>query len=171
MAWQQGCGGFSVSLPPRSTARYCRRRFRSQIHFAGPPICTAGPAVVNISVVSERPIESNPLYQDPFFRRFFDLPELPRSRRQMSAGSGVIVDAGKGYVLTNHHVVDRGDQIVVTLKDRRRFDAELVGSDAETDIALLKIDPRGLTDVTLGDSDRLKGGDFVVAVGNLFGLG
>ncbi|KZD07339.1 DegQ family serine endoprotease [Oceanibaculum pacificum] len=129
------------------------------------------PAVVNISVVSERPMESNPLYQDPFFRRFFDLPELPRSRPQMSAGSGVIVDAAKGYVLTNHHVVDKGDQIVVTLKDRRRFDAELVGSDAETDIALLKIEPEALTDVPLGDSDRLKVGDFVVAVGNPFGLG
>lgn len=129
------------------------------------------PAVVNISVVSERPVETNPLYQDPFFRRFFDLPELPPRRPQMSAGSGVIVDAEKGYVLTNHHVVDKGDQIVVTLKDRRRFDAELVGSDAETDIALLKIEPRGLVDVDLGDSDRLKVGDFVVAVGNPFGLG
>jgi serine protease DegQ len=129
------------------------------------------PAVVNISVVSERPVETNPLYQDPFFRRFFDLPELPPSRPQMSAGSGVIVDGEKGYVLTNHHVIDKGDQIVVTLKDRRRFDAELVGSDAETDIALLKIEPRGLVDVNLGDSDRLKVGDFVVAVGNPFGLG
>src|SRR3546814_9734404 len=89
----------------------------------------------------------------------------------MSAGSGVIVDAAKGYVLTNHHVVDEGDQIVVTLKDRRRFDAELVGSDAATDIALLKIKPEVLTDVPLGDSDRLKVGDFVVAVGNPFGLG
>src|SRR3546814_4635739 len=89
----------------------------------------------------------------------------------MSAGSGVIVDAAKGYVLTNHHVDDEGDQIVVTLKDRRRFDAELVGSDAATDIALLKIKPEAPTDVPLGDSDRLKVGDFVVAVGNPFGLG
>lgn len=129
------------------------------------------PAVVNISVVSERPVETNPLYQDPFFRRFFDLPELPPTRPQMSAGSGVIVDAERGYVLTNHHVIDKGDQVVVTLKDRRRFDAELIGSDAETDIAVLKIEPRGLVDVTLGDSDRLKVGDFVVAVGNPFGLG
>src|SRR3546814_3513775 len=119
------------------------------------------PSVVNISVVSERPIESNPLYQDPFFRRFFDLPELPRSRPQMSAGSGVIVDAAKGYVLTNHHVVDEGDQIVVTLKDRRRFDAELVGSDAATDIALRKIKPASRTDIPRGDSDRPKAGDFL----------
>lgn len=129
------------------------------------------PAVVNISVVSERPLETNPLYRDPFFRRFFDLPELPRARPQKSAGSGVIVDADNGYVLTNNHVVARGNHIVVTLKDRRRFDAELVGSDAETDIALLKIDPLELTEAMLGDSDRVQVGDFVAAVGNPFGLG
>lgn len=129
------------------------------------------PAVVNISVVSERPTETNPLFQDPFFRRFFDLPELPRSRPQLSAGSGVIVDAGNGYVLTNHHVIKDGRQIIVTLKDGRRLDAELVGSDAATDIALLKVDGDNLTAMPLGDSDRLKVGDFVVAVGNPFGLG
>lgn len=129
------------------------------------------PAVVNISVASERPLESNPLYQDPFFRRFFNLPELPRRRPEMSAGSGVIIDADKGYVLTNHHVIHRGDQIVVTLKDRRQFEAEVVGSDAQTDIALLKVEPKTLTAAPLGDSDRLKVGDFVVAVGNPFGLG
>jgi Do/DeqQ family serine protease len=136
-----------------------------------PLLSKVTPAVVNISVVSERPSETNPLYQDPFFRRFFDLPDLPRSQPQMSAGSGVIVDAGRGYVLTNHHVVDKGDRIVITLPDRRKFDAKLVGSDVETDIALLKIEANELTAVPLGDSDRLKVGDFVVAVGNPFGLG
>jgi len=129
------------------------------------------PAVVNISVVSERPIETNPLFQDPFFRRFFDLPEPPRSRPQLSAGSGVIVDAENGYVLTNHHVIRDGKEIIVTLKDGRKLDAELVGSDAATDIALLKIKADNLTAMPLGDSDQLKVGDFVVAVGNPFGLG
>lgn len=129
------------------------------------------PAVVNISVISRAPKEENPLFRDPFFRRFFDLPELPPSRPRLSAGSGVIVDGEKGYVITNHHVIDRGDEIVVTLKDRTRLDAEVIGSDPGTDIALLKVDPEGLTALPFGDSDRLQVGDYVVAVGNPFGLG
>ncbi|MFW8593570.1 DegQ family serine endoprotease [Cribrihabitans neustonicus] len=132
------------------------------------------PAVVNISVESRQMAEMNPLFNDPFFRRFFDVPPAPQApapRRQMSAGSGVIVDAAKGYVLTNHHVIENGDRIVITLKDRRRFDAELVGSDPGTDIALLQIDAENLTALELGDSDRLKVGDYVLAIGNPFGLG
>lgn len=89
----------------------------------------------------------------------------------MSAGSGVIVDADKGYVLTNHHVVDGGTQISVTLKDGRQISAKLIGSDKETDIALLQIDAKNLTAITVGDSDVLKVGDYVVAIGNPFGLG
>ncbi len=129
------------------------------------------PAVVNISVVSRVPVEENPLFRDPFFRRFFDLPELPPERSRISAGSGVSVDSSKGYVLTNHHVIASGDEIVVTLKDRRTFAAELIGSDAGTDLALLKIEPEKLTALAFGDSDALRVGDFVVAVGNPFGLG
>jgi len=127
------------------------------------------PAVVNISVVSRAPASQNPLFQDPFFRRFFDLPE-PRPQR--SAGSGVVVDARNGYVITNHHVIQNADQVVVRLKDRREFEAELVGSDPATDIAVLKIEPlEDVPSLPLGDSDELKVGDFVVAVGNPFGLG
>lgn len=129
------------------------------------------PAVVNISVVSHAPVEQNPLFRDPFFQRFFDLPELPSARPRISAGSGVIVDAARGYVLTNNHVIADGEEIVVTLKDRRRFEAKLVGSDPGTDIALLKVDPRDLTALPFGDSDALRVGDFVVAIGNPFGLG
>ena len=77
------------------------------------------PAVVNISVVSSQRVTANPLFEDPFFRRFFELPEQPRERPQQSAGSGVIVDADQGYVLTNHHVVANAQDIVVTLSDRR----------------------------------------------------
>lgn len=95
------------------------------------------PAVVNIAVQSRAPAETNPLYNDPFFRRYFNLPE---QQQRLSAGSGVIVDADKGYILTNHHVVADAGEIAVTLKDRRRFTAELVGTDKATDIALLKID-------------------------------
>jgi Do/DeqQ family serine protease len=127
------------------------------------------PAVVNIAVLTRSPLENNPLYQDPFFRRFFNLPEKPRP--QVSAGSGVIVDAGKGYVLTNHHVIKEATQVVVTLKDRRQFEAKLVGSDPGTDIAVLQIEAPKLTAIKLGDSDALEVGDFVVAIGNPFGLG
>jgi Do/DeqQ family serine protease len=130
------------------------------------------PAVVNIAVVSTTKIES-PLLQDPFFRRFFGLPPdgseeiVPRQ----AAGSGVIVDARNGYVLTNHHVIEDADEIVVNLADRRQFSAELVGSDPETDIALLKVDATDLTALVIGDSDSLGVGDYVVAIGNPFGLG
>lgn len=127
------------------------------------------PAVVNISVLSRSPAEQNPLFRDPFFRRFFDLPERPQP--QMSAGSGVIVDAEKGYVLTNYHVVENATEIVVTLKDRRRLKAKLVGSDRGTDIALLSIEAGNLTALPFGDSDTLRVGDFVAAIGNPFGLG
>jgi serine protease DegQ len=130
------------------------------------------PAVVNISVSSRRPAAQNPLLQDPFFRRFFELPEQPReSIPSQSAGSGVIIDAEQGYVITNHHVIADADEILVTLTDRRRFTAELVGSDPGTDIALLKVQASGLHAVPLGNSDELEVGDFVVAIGNPFGLG
>ncbi|GAB4534492.1 MAG: DegQ family serine endoprotease [Parvularculaceae bacterium] len=130
-------------------------------------------AVVNISVSSTVPIDENPLFRDPFFRRFFQLPDQLPEQRRMSAGSGVIVDAEKGYILTNHHVVDGADEIVVTLKNQRRLTAKLIGSDAATDIALIEVD-RGsaeLSELPLGDSDDVYVGDFVVAIGNPFGLG
>ena len=128
------------------------------------------PAVVNISVETVSQQRSNPLLQDPFFRRFFDRPDGPPQRSQ-SVGSGVIVDAGEGLVLTNQHVIDRADSVTVTLKDGRRLEAEVVGSDPGTDIALLRIEADGLTALPAGDSDALQVGDFVVAIGNPFGLG
>ncbi|NRP74243.1 Periplasmic serine endoprotease DegP [Ensifer psoraleae] len=127
------------------------------------------PAVVNIAVRSRAPAATNPLYNDPFFRRYFKLPEQQQQR--LSAGSGVIIDADEGYILTNHHVVADAGEIAVTLKDRRRFTAELVGSDEATDIALLKIDADKLRALPFGDSSALRVGDPVVAIGNPFGLG
>ena len=128
------------------------------------------PAVVNISVISRTPIEDNPLFRDPFFRRFFDLPDRPQ-RKEQSAGSGVIVDAARGYVLTNHHVIKDAEQAIVTLKDRRQFQAKLVGTDPGTDIAVLQIQAPNLAALKLGDSDQLQVGDYVIAIGNPFGIG
>ncbi len=139
-----------------------------------PLLAEVTPAVVNVSVESRQTLEMNPLFNDPFFRRFFDMqpmPQMPQQRRQMSAGSGVIIDAQEGYVLTNSHVVENGDRIIVTLKDRRQFDAELIGDDPGTDIALLRINADGLAALDMGDSDRLQVGDYVLAIGNPFGIG
>ena len=136
-----------------------------------PMLKQATPAVVNIAVTAHVPTAQNPLMRDPFFRRFFNFPNQPREQTRQAAGSGVIVDAAKGYVITNNHVVKSADEIVVTLKDRRSVKAELVGTDEGTDIALLKIDAKGLSELRLGDSDRLEVGDFVVAIGNPFALG
>ena len=129
------------------------------------------PAVVNIAVQSVVSRAQNPLLMDPFFRRFFNAPEQAPVQPRQSAGSGVIVDEGKGYVLTNHHVIDNAAKITVTVKDGRSFEAKLIGSDEGTDVALLKVEADSLTAVQLGDSDTLAVGDFVVAIGNPFGLG
>src|SRR3569623_2030722 len=129
------------------------------------------PAVVNISSRGRVRVADNPLLQDPFFRRFFGEPEAPRERMTQSLGSGVIVDAMNGYVLTNNHVVDKADEITVTLKDGRSFTATLVGKDPEADVAVVRIEADKLTAVPFADSSRLQVGDFVVAIGNPFGLG
>ena len=128
------------------------------------------PAVVNIQVAGNR-AQRHPLFDDPAFRRFFRFRGPSRDAPVVGAGAGVIIDADEGYVVTNHHVIDDADEITVELEDRRKFKAELVGSDTRTDIALLKIDAEDLKALPLGDSDRLSVGDFVVAVGNPFSLG
>ena len=131
------------------------------------------PAVVNISTYTTRRVAQNPLLNDPFFRRFFNVPEqqAPQPRRRtQSAGSGVIIDAKAGTVVTNAHVIKDADEIVVGLEDGRTFTAELIGSDEEVDIAVLKIDPVRLSQLSIANSDELQAGDFVIAVGNPFGL-
>src|SRR5215813_9031915 len=138
-----------------------------------PMIKKVSPAVVNIATrgtVRER--GQNPLLDDPFFRRFFDVPPDtgPRERPFQSAGSGVIFDARNGYILTNAHVVENATEITVTLQDGRDVKAEVLGSDAPSDIAVLKVKADNLTQVALGDSARAEVGDFVVAIGNPFGL-
>lgn len=128
------------------------------------------PAVVNISVVTRAPVEDNPLFRDPFFRRFFNLPDK-QQRQEQSAGSGVIVDAARGFILTNNHVIKDAEQVIVTLKDRRQFPAKLVGTDPGTDIAVLQINALNLSALRFGDSDMLQVGDYVLAIGNPFGIG
>ena len=129
------------------------------------------PAVVNIATRSRIQVQDNPLMSDPFFRYFFDLPSRPRQRETQSLGSGVIVDARRGYVLTNHHVIDKASEITVTLADGRNLAARLVGSDPDSDIAVVQVQGENLTALSFGNSDKLRVGDLVVAIGNPFGLG
>jgi len=128
------------------------------------------PSVVNIYTQTRVRIRS-PLLDDPFFRRFFQVPDQPRERVSQSLGSGVIVDSENGYVMTNNHVIAGADDISVTLSDGRSFDAEVIGTDPDTDLAMVRIEAEGLKALTLADSSQLRVGDFVVAVGNPFGLG
>lgn len=143
---------------------------RQGIPTLAPVITEVTPAVVNISTVSRAAAETNPLLRDPFFRRFFEAPDRPQ-RQERAAGSGVIVDARNGYVLTNNHVIRGAQEVIVTLKDRRQLKARMVGADPGTDIAVLKIEAQNLTALRFGDSDALNVGDFVLAIGNPFGIG
>ncbi len=127
------------------------------------------PAVVNISTSTKVEGRENPLLQDPYFRQFFNVPK--QSRQKNSLGSGVIIDSDKGYVLTNNHVIDKADKIMVTLTDGRQLNADLVGTDPEADVAIIRIPANNLTELPIADSSQLRVGDFVVAIGNPFGLG
>jgi Do/DeqQ family serine protease len=137
-----------------------------------PLIKEVSPAVVNIATSGTVEVDQSPFFDDPFFRRFFgDRPNQPQQRQTRSIGSGVIIDAAKGYILTNSHVVAKADEIIITLTDRRQLKAELIGHDPGTDVAVLKVDPDGLTSIRMADSEILEVGDFVIAIGNPFGLG
>ncbi len=135
-----------------------------------PLVRQVAPAVVNIRV--SQTLNQRSPYGDEMFRRFFGLPDMPGGSQEIaSAGSGVIVDAKNGYILTNHHVVENAEQIQISLLNEQTLDAEIVGSDAATDIAVIKVDPKGLVDLAIGDSNEVEVGDFVIAIGNPFGLG
>ncbi len=133
------------------------------------------PAVVSIATKGTVSAPSNPLMEDPFFRRFFGFPDQQQQQRRrqvQSAGSGVIVDSAKGYILTNHHVVENAEEIEVFLTDNRSLKAKVVGSDPGTDIAVLQVieNSKNLVQMKLGNSDQVQVGDFVLAIGNPFGL-
>src|SRR5271168_3351634 len=139
-----------------------------------PMVKRISPSVVNIATrgtIKEQP-GRNPLLDDPFFRRFFETPPdaRPRERQFKSAGSGVIVDAKNGYIITNYHVIENASEITITLLDNRSFTAKVVGSDEGADIAVLQAKQPNLVAMPLGDSAHLEVGDFVVAIGNPFGL-
>ncbi len=136
-----------------------------------PMLKKAMPAVVNISTKTKIEVAEHPLMRDPVFRRFFEIPNMPRHRETSSLGSGVIVDAKNGYIITNNHVIDKADQIQVTLSDSRQLTAKLLGSDPESDVAVIKVEPKNLTELPVADSSHLQVGDFVVAIGIPFGLG
>jgi serine protease Do len=158
-----------ASIPHRLSA-HIPDPSTGQIPTLAPLVRQVTPAVVNISVQGKIR-EDNPLYQDPFFREFFDVPKQ-LERQFQATGSGVIVDAEHGYVLTANHVVAQITTAQVTTKDGRRFSAKLIGRDPATDVAVLRIHgPNNLKAIPLGDSDKLEVGDFVIAVGNPFGLG
>ena len=130
----------------------------------------AAPAVVNVyttKIVTER---ANPLYRDPIFRYFFGDQLAPRQRLETSLGSGVIV-SNQGYILTNNHVIEGAADIQVALRDGRSIEATLVGTDRDTDLAVLKIDMQALPAITFGSSENLRVGDVVLAIGNPFGFG
>jgi len=135
------------------------------------------PAVVNISSTKTEKIEESPLapfLKEPYFKRFFDdifrEPHVPRKRKSVSLGSGVIVSPD-GYILTNHHVIKNADKIKVVLSDHREFDGKVVGTDPKTDLAVIKIDAEDLPTISWGDSDRLRVGEIVIAIGNPYRLG
>jgi serine protease Do/serine protease DegQ len=164
-------GATGVLLSGNATATLPVSAEGTPVPSLAPMLERVTPAVVNISTRSQPRAQENPLLSDPFFRRFFNLPEPKESRPSRNLGSGVIVDAKQGYVLTNNHVIDDADQITVTLRDGRHFEARLVGTDPEVDIAVVEIPAEQLDAVPMADSDQLRVGDFVVAIGNPFGLG
>ncbi|GAB3340798.1 trypsin-like peptidase domain-containing protein [Marilutibacter aestuarii] len=141
---------------------------------AGEPLPTLAPMLARVtpavvSVHTKQRVRVSPFGNDPMFRRMF--PELTQDRINESLGSGVIVDAANGYILTNHHVIEGADEVSVTLADGRTLPVNFVGSDADTDIALMQVKASGLDAVPLATADTLRVGDFVVAVGNPFGIG
>ncbi len=163
-----------VMLAPRTAvAKLPTAMVEQQVPTLAPMIKRTSPAVVNIAVRGSVEVQRHPFFDDPFFRRFFEQPGRPRSpdRRQFrSGGSGVIIDADKGYILTNAHVVEHADEINVTLLDQRSFLAKVIGTDPGSDVAVIQVQADSLVEMPTGDSSQLEVGDYVVAIGNPFGL-
>jgi serine protease Do/serine protease DegQ len=160
---------FAAVTPPPATSD------AAPMPSLAPMVKRVSPAVVNIATrgtIKEKPGQRNPLLDDPFFRQFFNVPpdSKPHERPFQSAGSGVIVDAKNGYIITNFHVIENANEITVTLLDNRSFPAKVVGSDEGADIAVLQAKQPNLVAMALGDSSHLEVGDYVVAIGNPFGL-
>jgi serine protease Do len=175
-AWA-GVGAPSSNAAPVYVARDAGAAAPNPAGFAN----VVGPdlgAVVNISssrVVRTQNVPLSPFLNDPFFRQFFgnllpQAPSQPQAQREEALGSGVIVSSG-GYILTNNHVIEKATDIKVFLRDKREFRAKVVGTDPKTDLAVLKIDAKGLPTLTFGDSSKLRVGDYALAIGDPFGVG
>ena len=161
----------SLTLAPSANAAFPFSTLKQEVPSLAPMVEQVTPAVVNISVSGKKEVKGA---VDPF-QYFFGnrrgrSPQV-QERPFQSLGSGVIIDKDKGYVVTNYHVINDADEITVTLKDGRKFDAKKLGGDEQSDIAVLKIDPDDLTEIAIANSDKTRVGDFVVAIGNPFGLG
>ncbi len=136
-----------------------------------PMVEKAVPAVVNIATRGHVDVQKHPLLNDPFFQQFFrGMEDVPQRRETKSLGSGVVIDANEGYIVTNHHVVNEADEITITTHDGKYYEATVVGSDPEADVAVIKVDAKDLKSLPFADSEKLRVGDFAVAIGNPFGL-
>ena len=163
-------GALAARLVPAPTSPASRVVGLPAKESLAPLVAKTAPAVVNIAVLQPSPAEQNPMLQDPFFRRYFGIPDSAL-RPAVSAGSGVIVDGRQGLVITNFHVIQNAQAIEVGLKDGRKLAARPVGAAPNLDLAVLQIDGADLPELVLGDSSKLAVGDYVVAIGNPFGLG
>ena len=161
------CGSTSLTLEAAGMPPYVDGQ---PVPSLAPMLERAMPAVVNISTSTNIRVSENPLMQDPFFREFFNVPEQLQRQQKNSLGSGVIIDSSQGLVLTNNHVIDKADKIMVTLHDGRQLNADLIGTDPASDIAIIRVPGNNLTQLPIADSSQLKVGDFVVAIGSPFGL-
>jgi serine protease Do/serine protease DegQ len=159
-----------LAAAPLASAQLPAQVGETPVPSLAPMVKRVTPAVVNIATKGTVQ-EQNPLLNDPFFRRFFDVPNTPQRRQFQSAGSGVIVDAKQGYIVTNAHVIENATEITVTLLDNRSLTAKVVGKDEGSDVAVLQVPATNLTALPIADSDKTEVGDFVVAIGNPFGLG
>jgi serine protease DegQ len=134
-----------------------------------PIIKKVGASVVSIAI--RAPVQQNSLFEQPMMRQFLGLPDLPPDMQSFAAGSGVVFNGRFGLIVTNYHVVENAEQITVTLLDGREVPGILQGSDTDTDIAIVKVPLTNLPSVAFADSDRVEVGDYVLAVGNPFGIG
>ncbi|MFZ5589474.1 MAG: Do family serine endopeptidase [Pseudomonadota bacterium] len=159
----------SAKRPAVEQAAAVAGRAAAPVSYAG-AVQLAAPAVVNIYTAKVVTARVNPFFDDPFMQRFFGGMQIPRRRLESSLGSGVIVSE-QGYILTNNHVIEGADEIQVALSDGRTAQAKVVGGDRETDLAVLRIEMSSLPSIVIGDSDALRVGDVVLAIGNPFGVG
>jgi serine protease DegS len=171
--WPEIAGQDTATVEIRQTVPETSPRPANGPYSYAQAVDRASPAVVNINTAKVVTVRPHPFFDDPAFRQFFGGGEnliTPRKRVESSLGSGVIMSE-QGYILTNHHVIRGADAIQVSLQDGRMVQAKVVGSDPETDVAVLKIDLKRLPVMTLGHSDNLRVGDVVLAIGNPFGVG